>query len=76
MEEPPAGEARKRTSLCRIIEAIRLLWAVIAIVVSTAIGAIIGWESHGIIGALALAFVGMVAGLFLSSPSFVLQILR
>ncbi|EJC74408.1 hypothetical protein Rleg10DRAFT_2892 [Rhizobium leguminosarum bv. trifolii WSM2012] len=42
---------------------------------ATAVGASYGWQSHGFVGALALGFVGLVAGGFLSSPSFLLEVL-
>ncbi|WP_244513109.1 MULTISPECIES: hypothetical protein [unclassified Ensifer] len=41
---------------------------------ATAVGAYIGWERHGVVGALALGFVGLVAGGFLSQPSLLLQL--
>ncbi|MBU3959868.1 MAG: hypothetical protein KKB72_03315 [Alphaproteobacteria bacterium] len=40
-----------------------------------AAGAYMGWQSHGLVGALALGFVGLVVGGFLSSPSVIMQIL-
>ncbi|MEI2296823.1 hypothetical protein [Ensifer sp. MJa1] len=42
---------------------------------AAAVGAYIGWQSHGLVGALALGIVGLVAGSFLSSPSLLLQLL-
>ncbi|OCO98965.1 hypothetical protein BC374_17255 [Ensifer sp. LC13] len=55
-------------SLCKI------LWGVSMMTAATAVGAYIGWERHGVVGALALGFVGLVAGGFLSQPSLLLQL--
>lgn len=52
-----------------------VVWAVSIIMLATIVGAAIGWNTHGIAGAFALGFVGFVAGVFLSSPQFLLQIL-
>ncbi|UXN66629.1 hypothetical protein N8E89_18515 (plasmid) [Phyllobacterium sp. A18/5-2] len=45
------------------------------IVIATVLGAMFGWENHGLIGAIALGFVGFVVGVFASSPSILLQLL-
>ncbi|CUX05660.1 conserved hypothetical protein [Agrobacterium fabacearum TT111] len=34
-----------------------------------------GWETHGIVGAIVLGFVGLVVGIFLSSPTLLLQVI-
>ncbi|HEV7321635.1 MAG TPA: hypothetical protein VGO04_23780 [Ensifer sp.] len=59
----------------RIVSRMKLLWTVSIITATTVIGAHSGWEGHGIVGALALGFVGLVAGAYLSSPSLLLQLL-
>lgn len=58
----------------RLVSRVKILWAVLVIATATALGAYIGWENDGAAGALALAFVGLVAGGFLSSPSLLLQL--
>jgi len=45
------------------------------IAIATTVGTLIGWENHGIAGALALGFVGFFVGVFVSSPSFLLEFL-
>ncbi|AXA39434.1 hypothetical protein [Rhizobium leguminosarum] len=65
----------KTTAVRRVISFIKIVWTVSIIVAATAIGALIGWENHGLVGAMALGFVGLVAGGFLSSPTFLLQVL-
>ncbi|MGR9436155.1 hypothetical protein ACU8OP_14265 [Rhizobium leguminosarum] len=65
----------KTPALRRVISFIKIVWAVSVIVAATAIGALIGWENHGLVRAMALGFVGLVAGGFLSSPTFLLQVL-
>ncbi|MGR9276144.1 hypothetical protein ACU8KI_16195 [Rhizobium leguminosarum] len=65
----------KTTAVRRVISFIKIVWTVSIIVAATAIGALIGWENHGLVGAMALGFVGLVAGGFLSSPKFLLQVL-
>lgn len=59
----------------RPVSALKVAWSVSIMTAATAIGAYYGWESHGIVGALALGFVGLVAGCFLSSPSLLFQLL-
>lgn len=54
---------------------VKVIWTVSIIMLATIVGAAIGWNTHGIAGAFALGFVGFVAGVFLSSPQFLLQIL-
>ncbi|MQB07526.1 hypothetical protein DXT91_25985 [Agrobacterium tumefaciens] len=54
---------------------IKVIWAVSIILLSTGFGALIGWETHGIMGAIALGFVGLVGGAFLSLPSVLLQLI-
>ncbi|PPJ47403.1 hypothetical protein C0075_17775 [Rhizobium sp. KAs_5_22] len=53
----------------------RIVWAVSIVTAAIAAGAYMGWQSHRSVGALALGFVGPVAGGFLSSPSVIMQIL-
>ncbi|MCY1746343.1 hypothetical protein [Ensifer sp. SL37] len=65
----------KPTAIRRAVSLIKILWTVSIIATATAVGAYIGWENHGIVGALALGFVGLVVGGFLSSPSALLQVL-
>lgn len=63
------------TKIRRVVSLVKIVWAVSIITAATVVGAYIGWENHGVIGALALGFVGLVAGGFLSSPSLFLQVL-
>lgn len=55
----------------------KAVWAVSVVAAFTTIGAIYGWQQHGWIGAIALAFVGLCFGaLAAASPAVVLQFLR
>ncbi|RWX20609.1 hypothetical protein EHI47_32120 [Rhizobium leguminosarum] len=65
----------KTTAMRRIVSLIKIVWSVSIIVAATAVGALIGWENHGVVGAVALGFVGLVVGGFLSSPSLLLQLI-
>ncbi len=65
----------KATAMRRIVSLIKIVWSVSIIVAATAVGALIGWENHGVVGAVALGFVGLVVGGFLSSPSLLLQLI-
>ncbi|MEJ6846175.1 hypothetical protein V3589_08120 [Sinorhizobium fredii] len=65
----------KRTAIRRMLSLIQIVWSVSVITTATAVGAYIGWENHGLVGALALGFVGLIAGGFLSSPSLLLQVI-
>lgn len=65
----------KATAMRRMVSLIKIVWSVSIIVVATAMGALIGWENHGLVGAVALGFVGLVVGSFLSSPSLLLQLI-
>jgi hypothetical protein len=57
--------------------AFRVTWAVCMIVSCVTFGVAYGWQGHGWIGAIALGFVGLVAGTFLAaSPELLLQILH
>ncbi|KSV88720.1 hypothetical protein N181_16050 [Sinorhizobium fredii USDA 205] len=58
-----------------MLSLIQIVWSVSVITTATAVGAYIGWDNHGLVGALALGFVGLVAGGFLSSPSLLLQVI-
>jgi hypothetical protein len=46
-----------------------IVWRALFMVCGAILGALYGWTQHGLIGAVALGFVGMVFGLFASSPS-------
>ena len=63
------------TALRRAVSLLKALWTVSVIVATTAIGAHAGWLGHGIVGSLALGFVGLVAGCFLSRPSLLAELL-
>lgn len=65
----------KAKAMRRIVSLIKIVWSVSIIVAATAVGALIGWENHGVAGAAALGFVGLVVGGFLSSPSLLLQLI-
>ncbi|MBO0145529.1 hypothetical protein JZX87_30935 [Agrobacterium sp. Ap1] len=65
----------KTTAMRCIVSLIKIVWSVSIIVAATAVGALIGWENHGVVGAVALGFVGLVVGGFLSSPSLLLQLI-
>lgn len=65
----------KPTAMRRVISLIKVAWTVSIVITATAVGAFIGWENHGLAGALALGFVGLVVGVFLSSPSLLLQVM-
>jgi hypothetical protein len=67
---PEQATARKR-----IWSIIKVIWTVSIVIVTTGLGAVIGWETHGIVGAIALGFVGLVVGVFLSSPTLLLQVI-
>lgn len=60
----------------RLVRVAKTVWTVSVIAIATTMGAFIGWENHGVVGALALGFVGFVAGGFISSPSFLLQVVN
>jgi hypothetical protein len=65
----------KPTAIRRLLSLVKILWTVSIITTATAFGAYIGWENHGLVGALALGFVCLAAGGLLSSPSVLLQVL-
>ncbi|MGV1903275.1 hypothetical protein ACQZ6V_23635 [Agrobacterium sp. 22-3674b3] len=67
---PEQPTARKR-----IWSIIKVIWIVSIIMVATGLGAVTGWETHGIVGAIVLGFVGLVVGIFLSSPTLLLQVI-
>ncbi|MEI3851195.1 MULTISPECIES: hypothetical protein [Ensifer] len=55
---------------------VRCLWCVSVVGAATAVGAMIGWQSHGWGGAFGLALVGFGTGSALAaSPSFCLDLL-
>ncbi|KQU08372.1 hypothetical protein ASG68_22545 [Rhizobium sp. Leaf453] len=64
----------KATASRRIVSLIKIVWSVSIIVAASAVGTLIGWENHGVVGAVALGFAGLVVGGFLSSPSLLLQL--
>ncbi|WP_245278004.1 hypothetical protein [Rhizobium leguminosarum] len=65
----------KPTLIRRLISLVKIVWTVSIVIIAAAVGASYGWQTHGLAGALALGFVGLVAGGFLSSPSFLLEAL-
>jgi hypothetical protein len=64
-----------RSIASRMLSVVKIIWTISIIALAAIVGALIGWNTHGITGAFALGFVGLVAGVFLSSPSFLLQLL-
>lgn len=55
---------------------VKCIWVVSSILGATAFGALYGWQRHGVVGAIALGFVGFVAGAFLvSSPRLLIELL-
>ncbi|NKL33724.1 hypothetical protein GFL49_07795 [Rhizobium leguminosarum bv. viciae] len=65
----------KPTIVHPLISLVKIVWTVSIVITAAAVGAHIGWQSHGVAGALGLGFVGLVAGGFLSSPSILLEVL-
>lgn len=63
------------TLMCRVVSLMKILWTLSVVIAATAIGAYYGGVGHGVVGALALGFVGLVAGYYLSHPSMILQLL-
>lgn len=59
----------------RMASLIKIVWSASIIVAATAVGALIDWDNHGLVGAVALGFGGLVVGGFLSSPSLLLQLI-
>jgi len=54
-----------------------VIWAIFTVTLGTAVGAATGWASHGLLGAVAVGFVGFCVGaLAAASPEGVLQILQ
>jgi hypothetical protein len=66
----------KRRLAGRLLWLLEIVWTVSIMSMATAVGAYFGGQNHGLDGALALGFVGLVAGMFLSSPLFLLQVLN
>jgi len=57
--------------------AFQVIWATSMIVLATTTGSIYGWQHHGVIGAVALGFVGLVFGALLAaSPMLFLELLQ
>ena len=56
---------------------LHVIWAIFTVTFGTAVGAATGWASHGLLGAVAVGFVGFCVGaLAAASPEAVLQILH
>jgi hypothetical protein len=53
----------------KLPEIVEIVWRAAFMICGAILGALYGWTQHGLIGAIALAFVGMIFGLFASSPS-------
>lgn len=65
-----------KNMLKTLMTVVKYIWIFSAITAGTAIGAIYGWERHGLAGAIALGFVGFVMGaLVASSPESLLEFL-
>ncbi|WP_271894225.1 hypothetical protein [Candidatus Phyllobacterium onerii] len=61
----------------KLITILRFAWMLSSVMVGTMIGAASGMDHHGWVGAIALGFVGLVAGVLLgSTPSGILQFLK
>ena len=55
--------------------ALHVIWAIFAITFGTVVGAATGWASHGLLGAIAVGFVGFCFGaLAAASPGLILQL--
>ncbi|RDL51279.1 hypothetical protein BLJAPNOD_02411 [Ensifer sp. M14] len=55
---------------------VKCAWVVSTVLGGTAFGAFYGWQRHGLVGAIALGFVGFVAGAFrANSPRLLLELL-
>ncbi len=52
--------------LRRLLFAVRIVWTLLVVAVVTQMAAQYGWEHHGLVGALALGFAGIVVGAVLS----------
>jgi hypothetical protein len=52
-----------------------IVWDISVTVTATVVGAYFGWQSHGLVGALALGLVGLVVGGLLRSLSALLEML-
>jgi hypothetical protein len=66
---------RNRSMLAWLLLTAKIAWTVSVMAIATTVGASTGWETHGISGAMALGFVGFVAGALFSSPSFLFEFL-
>ena len=62
----------------RLLDALKLLWAVGCTVLGLWLGAELGYVNGGWIGAICLGFTGALIGAFVGAggPTFLLQILR
>lgn len=55
----------------------QLTWTVCIVGLGVTIGGMLGWESHGWLGAIGFGFLGFgVGAVFAASPMFFLQVLR
>jgi hypothetical protein len=52
-----------------------IIWTLTVMLTASAIGAYIGWQTHGIGGAIGLSVAGLIVGMLLSNPSILLQLL-
>jgi fructose/tagatose bisphosphate aldolase len=59
----------------RIWNILQIVWTTTIVCLAATVGAVHGWENHGLIGAIALGFCGLIIGGVLSSPDILLQIL-
>ncbi len=69
------GMQEKPAVMRRVVSLIKITWTVCIVLAATAVGAFIGWENHGLAGAVALGFAGLVVGVLLSSPSLLLHVI-
>ncbi|MBB4195713.1 hypothetical protein GGE45_005774 [Rhizobium aethiopicum] len=66
---------KKQSAVGQLISLVGIVWDISVTVTATAAGAYFGWQSHGLVGALALGLVGLVMGGLLRSPSALLEML-
>ncbi len=59
----------------RIWSVLQIIWTTGIVGLAVIVGVLDGWENHGLIGAIALGFCGLIIGAFLSSPRILLQLL-
>jgi hypothetical protein len=73
--EAAGGPSIGRSVLRRAWGVLQTIWTTTIVGLAVIVGAVHGWENHGLIGAAALGLCGLVIGGFLSSPRILLQIL-